>query len=154
MPSNNRMSVKDARALIAESRQQSAKKSKFGNIKVEADGYIFDSKWEYEHYCELKLKQRAGLIRSLMVKQSFVVSNEIVLYGKKHKARIYIADFTYFENDTEGNSQFVVVDTKGVKTPEYILKRHLMKERNNIEIREVYRTGRHNAPRKSIRAKS
>lgn len=112
--------------------------NKFGNQVCYADGYTFQSKLERDYYYELKIKLKAGLIRNLLLQQSFVIMDEITLYGKKQKARVYIADFTFFEDDKDGNSHFVVVDTKGKLTPEYILKRHAMKLRNNIEIREVY----------------
>ena len=45
----------------------------------------------------------------------------------------YIADFRYV--DHEGN--VVVEDTKGVKTPVYILKRKLMLRVHGIRVREV-----------------
>lgn len=112
--------------------------NKFGNQVCYADGYTFQSKLERDYYYELKIKLKAGLIRNLLLQQSFVIMDEVILYGKKQKARVYIADFTFFEDDKDGNSHFVVVDTKGKLTPEYILKRHAMKLRNNIEIREVY----------------
>ena len=45
----------------------------------------------------------------------------------------YIADFTY--NDKNG--QLIVEDAKGVKTPVYRLKRRMMAERYDIEIKET-----------------
>ena len=45
----------------------------------------------------------------------------------------YIADFTY--NDRNG--QLIVEDAKGVKTPVYRLKRRMMAEIYNIEIKET-----------------
>ena len=45
----------------------------------------------------------------------------------------YIADFTY--NDQSG--QLIVEDAKGVKTPVYRLKRRIMAEIYNIEIKET-----------------
>jgi len=158
-----RLTTNEARELIAKDRKERAKPkrtmetviraskhasklppankvavNKFGNQICHADGYTFQSKLERDYYYELKIKLRAGLIRNLLLQQSFVIMDEIILYGKKRKAREYIADFTFFEDDKDGNSCFVVVDTKGKLTPEYILKRHAMKLRNNIEIREVY----------------
>ena len=45
----------------------------------------------------------------------------------------YIADFMY--NDRNG--QLIVEDAKGVKTPVYRLKRRMMPEIYNIEIKET-----------------
>ena len=45
----------------------------------------------------------------------------------------YIADFMY--NDRNG--QLIVEDAKGVKTPVYRLKRRMMAEKYNIEIKET-----------------
>lgn len=45
----------------------------------------------------------------------------------------YIADFMY--NDRNG--QLIVEDAKGVKTPVYRLKRRMMAEIYNIEIKET-----------------
>ena len=46
----------------------------------------------------------------------------------------YYADFAYKVVET---GELVVEDTKGVKTPEYIIKRKLMLERYGIKIREL-----------------
>ena len=45
----------------------------------------------------------------------------------------YIADFVY--KDAEG--RLVVEDTKGVRTPDYIIKRKLMLAVHGIQIQEV-----------------
>lgn len=44
----------------------------------------------------------------------------------------YVADFVYIEN-----GKTVVEDAKGVKTPEYRIKRKLMLERYGIKIKET-----------------
>ena len=49
------------------------------------------------------------------------------------RAVCYVADFVY--KDTEGNT--VVEDTKGVKTPDYTIKRKLMLYIHKIRIKEV-----------------
>ena len=45
----------------------------------------------------------------------------------------YIADFVY--TDKDGNT--IVEDAKGVRTPEYKIKRKLMLYRHGIKIKEV-----------------
>jgi hypothetical protein len=50
------------------------------------------------------------------------------------RAVTYIADFVYF--DIEQN-KVVVEDAKGMRTPEYILKRKMVLYLNHIRIQEV-----------------
>ena len=45
--------------------------NKYGNTKVTVDGHTFDSKREYNRYCELKLMERAGLIKDLEMQKKF-----------------------------------------------------------------------------------
>lgn len=90
-------------------------RSKFGAVKTEIDGITFASKAEAKRYGELKLLQRAGLIRDLEVQPKFpLIINGVTV-------ATYIADFAYFEGDAR-----VVEDVKGVRTPVYILKRKLV----------------------------
>lgn len=79
------------------------------------------------------LLERAGAIQNLrrQVKYELIPSQRIA--GKVvERACTYTADFVYQEN-----GQDVVEDTKGFKTPEYIIKRKLMLWRYGIRIREV-----------------
>lgn len=101
---------------------------KYGNVKVTVDGRTFDSKKEYNRYCELKLMERAGLIQDLELQKKY----ELIPKQGKERAVNYYADFVYTEN-----GETVVEDTKGVKTKEYIIKRKLMKYIHGIEIKEL-----------------
>lgn len=109
--------------------------SKYGNQIVDAEDGRFDSKREYTRWCELKLMKRAGLIRNLSRQVPFVL---IPAQRDKDTGKLleretkYIADFVY-----ELDGKTVVEDTKGMKTPEYIIKRKLMLERFGIKIEEV-----------------
>ena len=79
------------------------------------------------------LLERAGAIQNLQrqVKYQLIPSQKIA--GKVvERACCYVADFVY-----EENGQTVVEDTKGFKTPEYIIKRKLMLWVHGIRIREV-----------------
>lgn len=49
------------------------------------------------------------------------------------RACTYIADFVY----TTKEGEKVVEDTKGVRTPDYIIKRKLMLEKYGIKIKEI-----------------
>lgn len=109
------------------------RKSKYGNRKVIRDGMTFDSAKEARRWSELSLLERAGAIQNLQrqVKYELIPSQRIA--GKVvERACTYIADFVY-----EENGQTVVEDTKGYKTPEYIIKRKLMLWVHGIRIREV-----------------
>ena len=108
--------------------------SKYGNRKVITEDGVFDSRREFKRWCELKLLQRGGQIRGLSRQVPFVViPKQRGEDGKliEHEAK-YIADFVY-----EENGKTVVEDTKGMRTPEYILKRKLMLKEYGIRIVEV-----------------
>jgi hypothetical protein len=107
---------------------------KYGNRKVIHDGIEFDSMKEAHRYCELKVMQRAGLISDLQLQVPFELIPSQRIDGKVVEQAVkYIADFTY--NGQDGVQ--VVEDTKGYKTPEYIIKRKLMLYIHGIRIREV-----------------
>ena len=107
---------------------------KYGNKKTEVDGYLFDSRKEAHHYLELKYMLRAGMIQNLRLQVPFVlIPPQKDEKGKViERAVVYKADFVY-----EQNGETVVVDTKGFKTKEYIIKRKLMLERYGYRIKEV-----------------
>lgn len=98
-----------------------AVRSKYGNKRIEGDGYVFDSKAEAARYWTLRLEQKAGLITCLDVHPRYDL-----------KVCDYVADFRY----RRGN-HLVVEDVKGVKTPVYRLKKKLMKLFHNIDVSEV-----------------
>lgn len=123
-------------------------RNKYGNKKIHFGGEVFDSKREYERFRELALMVRAGAIHDLHRQVKFeLVPAQYEVYerysektgkrisdGKKciEKAVHYIADFVYWEGD-----RMVVEDTKGVRTPEYVIKRKLMLQLHGIKIQEV-----------------
>lgn len=111
-------------------------KNKYGNRKITVNGETFDSKKEYKRWCELKLLERAGEIINLDRQHRFqIIPTQRDLDGNiLERPVIYIADFTYNEKKT---GKLVVEDTKGFKTPEYILKRKMMLYWNGIRIREI-----------------
>lgn len=102
--------------------------TKYKARKTVVDGITFDSKKEASHYCDLKLLERAKVIRDLQLQVPFVLIDKSP-YGRAIK---YVADFVYYENN-----KMVVVDVKGVKTPVYRLKKRMMAERYGIEIKEI-----------------
>ena len=103
--------------------------TKYNNTKIRVDGRLFDSKTEAARWQELQLLERAGEITELERQ----VEYELIPKQKGERAVKYIADFRYIDHD----GKTVVEDTKGVKTPVYILKRKLMLRVHGIKIREV-----------------
>ena len=102
---------------------------KYNNTKIRVDGRLFDSKAEAARWQELQLLERAGEITELERQ----VEYELIPKQKGERAVKYIADFRY--KDHEGKT--VVEDTKGVRTPVYILKRKLLLWVHGIRVREV-----------------
>lgn len=102
--------------------------SKYHNSKTVIDGIRFDSKKEANRYMELKLLERAGVIKELRRQVPYVLINRS-RYGRAIK---YVADFVYYEGD-----KLIVEDVKGVRTPVYKLKKRLIAEMYGIEIRET-----------------
>lgn len=116
-------------ALVA---AESVARSKYGNRKCEADGITFDSVRERSRYYDLKRWESAGIISNLRLQVRYEIAPAVVLDGKTRPQRFYVADFTY-----ERDGREVVEDSKGYRTPEYRLKRHLVMARHGIEIQEV-----------------
>lgn len=107
--------------------------SKYHSRKITRDGMTFDSMKEYRRYCELLLLERAGAITGLERQVKFELIPSQRIGGKVvERACSYIADFVYIENGAK-----VVEDTKGFRTPDYIIKRKLMLWVHGIRIKEI-----------------
>lgn len=120
---------------------------KYHSTKVKLEnGMSFDSKKECARFLELSMLQKAGKIRDLKTQVPFelIPMQRDPETGKcVERACNYIADFTYWEQKEiakNGNTtewRFVVEDTKGVRTVDYVIKRKLMLWVHKIRIREV-----------------
>lgn len=121
--------------------------SKYHNKKVKVDGIVFDSKKEASYYLFLKEEEAAGKISDLRLQVPFVLIPAVWKKRVKHlktknkeetycaqRSVKYVADFVYIDNAT---GQEEVVDVKGRKTKEYILKKKMMLAFHDIEIIEV-----------------
>lgn len=106
--------------------------SKYHNKRIVTPDGKFDSKREYERWCELKLLQRAGQISGLKRQVRYNLVPIQHAKGRNERAIDYIADFVYRKD-----GQMVVEDVKGKRTSEYIIKRKLMLYVHGIAIREV-----------------
>ena len=91
-------------------------------LNIEYDGYKFDSIREKNHYILLKQLQEYGLIKNLQLQVKFELQPTFKSNGETIKSINYIADFVYF--DTSVNKT-IVVDVKGFKTKEYMLKKKM-----------------------------
>lgn len=106
---------------------------KYHNKKVTINGETFDSKKEAARWQELLLLQRAGKISHLNRQVTYELIPSQYIDGKCVERSVkYVADFVYKE---KGN--LVVEDTKGMKTPEYVVKRKLLLYTYGIRIRET-----------------
>lgn len=112
----------------------SRSKPKYRSRKTVVDGITFDSKREAKRYQELSMLLVAGEISDLKLQESFELIPAQRRNGKvAERACKYVADFVY--QDKEGTKH--VEDSKGVRTPEYIIKRKLMLYIHGIQIEEV-----------------
>ena len=106
---------------------------KYHNTKVKINGEIFDSKKEAARWQELLLLQRAGKISHLNRQVTYELIPSQYIDGKCVERSVkYVADFVYNQD-----GQLIVEDTKGMKTPEYVIKRKMMLFTYGIRIKEV-----------------
>ena len=99
-------------------------------FKAQAEGGRA-SKAENRRAQELQVLERAGIISELREQ----VRYELIPAQEGERAVTYVADFVY--KDAEG--KLVVEDTKGFRTPVFILKRKLMQWRHGIRVVEIRR---------------
>lgn len=133
MKQQQRLTVDEFRALAQQQNEGKSRKrkNKYGANKV--GGH--DSQKEHDRSNALHLKERAGLIFNLREQVRYV------LIPAQHDADgnlierqcAYVADFVY--NLPDGS--VVVEDTKGFRTPDYIIKRKLMLSVHGIRIKEL-----------------
>ena len=126
--------------------------TKYNATKVTIDGHTFDSKKESNYYLQLRMLERAGEISNLELQKRYELippqyepdkivtlksGKQKVVQGKcAERAVYYLADFVYLDNRTGAT---VVVDCKSPATitPEYVIKRKLLRYKYGIAIQEV-----------------
>lgn len=96
----------------------------------------YRSQRERDRHQELLLLQRAGRIANLKREVPFELAPKVKIAGedRARPAVRYVADFTYTELST---GRRVVADAKGMQTPVYRLKKHLMKTAHGIDLIEI-----------------
>lgn len=120
--------------------------NKYKNKKTEVDGIVFDSRKEALYYKKFSQMQKDGEISNLRLQVPFELlpaiweDRPVPLKSKVKSVRVlvqrnvvYIADFVY---DTPEEKDYVV-DVKGKKTHEYILKKKMMRALKGITVHEV-----------------
>jgi hypothetical protein len=102
-------------------------RSKYGNKRVKVDGRTFASKKEAKVYNDLKILQGGGHIEGFKCQVTYPFRfNDVKICS-------YRADFVVKWN----NGRVDVWDAKGFRTPEYKIKKNLMKAFYGIDIVEV-----------------
>ena len=117
---------------------------KFNARKTLVDGILFDSKREAKRYLHLRKLEQAGEISDLRTQVVYHLippqrePDRIGPKGGKIKGRLiergvdYIADFVYVKDGQE-----IVEDVKGRRTPDYIIKRKLMRWVHCVSVTEI-----------------
>jgi len=98
--------------------------NKFGNEKVDADGYEFDSLAERDRYGQLKLMVKSGEIWQLQVHPTFTLIDAFTYRGRRIRGTKYEADFQYCSA-----AGVIVEDVKGKETEGFRIKRKLFMKR-------------------------
>lgn len=119
----DRMSAEEFRAI-----GKAPKRSKYGNRKTVVDGIKFDSKREAQYYCSLKQLERAGQVYEVELQKPYALSVNGQLVCT------YRCDFAFYDALQKRNR---VVDVKGVETPEFKLKRKLMRAVLGIDVEVI-----------------
>jgi hypothetical protein len=86
---------------------------------------------EANRWCELKMLEKAGLIKDLQRQVKF----ELIPKQDGERAVHYVADFVYVEDGKK-----IVEDVKSAvtkKNKEYVIKRKLLLWRHGIRIKEI-----------------
>lgn len=112
--------------------------NKYRAKPVTIDGIRFASKREANRYSELRLLEKAGVIRNLELQPKFALmidGRPILIRSKGYpngRAASFKADFAYFEDNRR-----VIEDSKGVRTEAYALRRAVVEAIYGIRIDEV-----------------
>ena len=83
---------------------------KYHNKKTVLDGIKFDSKLEAERYAQLKILERAGVIRDLELQPEYELIPLFRKNGKTWRKTVYKADFRYIIAEDD---KTIIEDVKG-----------------------------------------
>lgn len=124
--------------------------NKYGNKKVEYDGYVFDSKKEKDRFVFLKEAEKKGVITNLQRQVKFELLPAIKeRYIKQLKTKerecektvqlavTYTADFAYNKDN-----KYIVEDVKSspkMLDKVYVLKEKIFRWKYGYSIRRIYK---------------
>ena len=83
---------------------------KYRNTKTVINGIKFDSKLEAERYAQLKIMERAGIIRNLELQPEYELIPSFRKNGKTWRKTAYKADFRYILAEDDS---YIIEDVKG-----------------------------------------
>ena len=97
--------------------------SKYHNNIAYYDGIAFDSQKERDYYADYLLPLKwAGIIKKIELQVPFELQPPFKHGGKTIRGIKYVADFVV----TYSDGRQKVIDTKGCRTKEYLLKRKML----------------------------
>ncbi len=109
--------------------------NKYGAIRTDVDGQVFDSKAEANRFVQLRLMERGGLIRDLTTQPSW----DLIVKGTK--VGVFTGDFRYVQCEKGKPERLIIEDVKSPVTAKgeaYRLRVRLWKTiYPGIEFREV-----------------
>lgn len=108
------------RSYPAGNRRGKENMNKYRNKKITVDGILFDSKNEAARYQELKILEKAGIIKSLRLQPEYELQPKFKIGKKTERSIKYIADFEYIEG-----LKTIVEDVKGFVTKDFSIKRKM-----------------------------
>ena len=108
---------------------------KYHNKPCQVGNEKYRSQRERDKHQALLLKQKAGLIAGLVREVPFVLAPGVRIAGEKRArpALRYVADFVF----SDINGAIVVADAKGMSTPLWRAKKHLMATVHGIHVVEL-----------------
>ena len=108
-------------------------RSKYKNAITVVDGITFHSRAEARRWSALRLMERAGEIRDIEMQVEYLlIPSQKKPGGGTERAIKYVCDFEYVRDGKR-----VIEDVKGMRTPDYIIKRKLMLHIFGIEVVEI-----------------
>lgn len=107
---------------------------KYRNRPCQIGNEKYRSQREAKRHQDLLLLEKAGRISSLRREVPFELARGVRFSSAKRATPPlrYVADFTYVKD-----GEYTVEDSKGMRTPLYKAKRHLMLAIHGIEVKEV-----------------
>lgn len=111
-------------------KQTEAVRSKYNANKVTINEITFDSQLEADYYLYLLEKLKNNQIKGFRLQPSFELLPSFKKNGKTHRNITYKADFEIEHLD----GKLEIVDTKGMITPDFSIKRKLFEYKYDLKL--------------------